>query len=82
MDVRPCDDPTTIWKRARNVTALKDLAEIALHLLTFPMSGVAVERSFSVIRHIHTWKRNRIGGETLAKLAYIRINRQWERKTF
>eukprot|EP01127_Copromyxa_protea_P010323 TRINITY_DN2511_c0_g1_i5.p1 TRINITY_DN2511_c0_g1~~TRINITY_DN2511_c0_g1_i5.p1 ORF type:complete len:594 (-),score=80.92 TRINITY_DN2511_c0_g1_i5:2252-4033(-) len=71
-------DPKLMWRRAKDTREGKQLADIALYLLSYPMSAVSVERSFSVVRHIHTWKRNRLGRENLAKLTYIRVNRQWE----
>ena len=80
--VGPSESPTIMWEGARNVGTHKILSEIALYLLTFPMSGVSVERSFSVVRHIHTWKRNRLSNDSLAKLTSVRINRSWEEKTF
>lgn len=75
------EDPTLLWQSARNINTFKPLAEIALYLLTFPMSGVSVERSFSVVRHIHTWKRNKLAPENLAKLTSVRINKGWEEKS-
>jgi len=44
------------------------------------MSSVSVERSFSLIRHVHTWKRNRLGRDKLAMLIYVKFNRNWEYK--
>jgi hypothetical protein len=48
--------------------------QIALKVLSFPASCAAVERSFSCVRRIHTWQRNRLAPETLANLVYIYLN--------
>jgi hypothetical protein len=48
--------------------------QIALQVLAFPASCAAVERSFSCVRCIHTWQRNKLAPETLANLVYIYLN--------
>eukprot|EP01127_Copromyxa_protea_P013972 TRINITY_DN381_c0_g1_i4.p1 TRINITY_DN381_c0_g1~~TRINITY_DN381_c0_g1_i4.p1 ORF type:complete len:250 (-),score=19.31 TRINITY_DN381_c0_g1_i4:8-757(-) len=71
------DDPVIWWKRIRAMsTRNKWLSDIAIEILSFPGSAAAVERTFSVVRRIHTWQRNRLRRETLQKLVYIYINRR------
>jgi hypothetical protein len=69
-------DPILFWKRLRSLPKPGPLAEIALKILSLPMSCVAVERSFSVVRRIHTWQRNRLGRKKLAKLVYVYLNQR------
>ena len=73
-----CCDAFWFWISSNK--GYEEVAEIAMFLLEFPMSSASVERSFSVICHIHTWKRNRLGRERLATLTFVNINRNFERK--
>jgi hypothetical protein len=71
------EDPVLYWTRVQVMSPLNcALAEIAIEILSFPGSAAAVERTFSVVRRVHTWQRNRIGRKKLAKLVYIYINRR------
>ena len=79
-EVQPDEDPFAFWFWISSNKGYEEVAEIALFLLEFPMSSASVERSFSVIRHIHTWKRNRLGRERLATLTFVNINRNFKRK--
>lgn len=68
-------DPLVWWGKIR-VKSLKNraLADIAIEILSFPASAASVERSFSIVRRVHTWQRNRLGRKKLAKLIYIYMN--------
>jgi len=69
------EDPKTFWVRlAASSGRDNKLVSVALKVLSFPASAAAVERSFSCVRRIHTWQRNRLEQETLAKLVYIYLN--------
>jgi len=67
-------DPVLYWQRFLDIKQYHDLASIAVRLLKFPQSNASVERSFSVIRNIHTWKRCSLHRNTLKKLIYIYAN--------
>jgi len=54
-------NPFIFWQRLLNINNSKELAQIALKILGFPQSAASVERSFSTVRRIHTWQRNKIG---------------------
>ena len=69
-------DPVLYWQRLSMMKSSQDLAKIALELLAFPQSMAAAERTFSAVRRIHTWQRNRLGRKKLAKLVYIYINQR------
>jgi hypothetical protein len=68
------NDILLYWQRLHALKPSKTLATIALDILGFPQSCAAVERSFSVVRRIHTWQRNKLGRKTLAKLVYVYLN--------
>lgn len=70
-------DPIAYWTRIRQMSPPnRALANIALEILSFPASAAAVERTFSVVRRVHTWQRNRLGRETLSKLVYVYVNQR------
>jgi len=74
---KPCantEDPRVYWMSFKGYQRYTTLVDLALSVLDFPQSSAAAERSFSVIRHIHTWKRNKLGRKKLAKLVYIYTN--------
>jgi hypothetical protein len=74
-DVAPRkSNPITYWRRLSNITPYGPLATAAIRILSFPRSCAAVERSFSVVRRIHTWQRNRLGRKKLARLVYVYLN--------
>jgi len=58
------------------VFIFKKTCHSCLEVLGFPQSCAAVERSFSAVRRIHTWQRNRIGRKKLAQLMYIYLNQR------
>jgi len=66
--------PLRYWQRLMSIKSVRDLAVIALEIIGFPQTCASVERSFSVVRRIHTWQRNRLDREKLAKLVYIYFN--------
>jgi len=68
--------PVTFWRRFLSIRNTQLLARIAVDLSSLPGSCASVERSFSAVRRIHTWQRNRLGREKLAKLVYVYINRR------
>lgn len=72
VDTNPC----IFWQRLANVQQTSELANIALTLLGFPQSCATVERSFSAVRRIHAWQRNKLGRNTLAKLVFLYVNRR------
>jgi len=69
-------DVLLYWQRLAGVSSSKELAQIALSLLALPQSCAAVERSFSVVRRIHTWQRNKLGRKKLAKLVFVYLNKR------
>ncbi|XP_025191772.1 zinc finger MYM-type protein 1-like [Melanaphis sacchari] len=51
--------------------------------ITLPATSCSVERSFSTLRRLKTWLRNKIGNERLSSLGLINIHRQrYENKEF
>jgi hypothetical protein len=70
-------DPIMYWRRIRQLfPSNHGLADIAIELLSFPASAAAVERTFSIVRRVHTWQRNKLGRDTLSKLVYIYVNQR------
>jgi len=68
-------NPIAFWKHIKMIKKeYMLLANIGIYLASFPMSSVAVERSFSLLRHTHTWKRSCLNRKTLKKLIYIQYN--------
>jgi hypothetical protein len=68
-------DPAAFWRRLLACCGTKRrIVQIALEILSFPASCAAVERSFSCVRHVHTWQRNRLAPKTLNNLVYIYLN--------
>jgi hypothetical protein len=60
-------DPVVFWRRLLASSGKnRKIVRIALDVLSLPASCAAVERSFSCVRRIHTWQRNRLAPETLA----------------
>jgi len=70
------EDPRLFWMELVSYEKTKSLALLALDILGFPQSNSSVERTFSSIKHIHTWKRNRISRKKLAMLTYVYVNDQ------
>lgn len=52
----------------------KELAVVAMQCIAFPQCAADVERSFSSVRHIQTWKRCALLRVRLGKLIYIHVN--------
>ena len=76
-EIKEDDDPLIWWKRIQLKSPnSKTLAHIAIEILSFPGSAAAVERSFSVVRRVHTWQRNKLKREKLSKLVYLYVNRR------
>ncbi|CAI6344474.1 unnamed protein product [Macrosiphum euphorbiae] len=51
--------------------------------ITLPVTSCSVERSFSTLRRLKTWIRNRMGNERLSSLGLINIHRQrYDHKQF
>lgn len=65
---------TLFFERLKLVNSAKLFANFALEILAIPQSCASVERTFSAIRRIHTWQRNKIGRKKLSKLVYIYVN--------
>jgi len=74
------ENPVTYWTTISKFIGYDKISELGIKILGFPMSSAAVERSFSTIRHIHTWKRNSLTRDHLAKLVFVCYNRQFEKK--
>src|SRR5688500_16444444 len=72
--------PTDFWNKMRSIKGAGAFARIVLPVVSFPQGSCAVERSFSPIRDIHTSKRNRLDRDRLAKLVYVKFNREWEKR--
>jgi hypothetical protein len=45
---------------------------MARDILSVPISGVSVERIFSIARHICTYQRNRLNPDTIQQLMVVR----------
>jgi hypothetical protein len=72
------EDNPVLWWQGIYASSPKNrsLAAIAIEILSFPASTAAVERTFSVVRRVHTWQRNRLSRKKLAKLVYIYVNQR------
>ncbi|CAI6354384.1 unnamed protein product [Macrosiphum euphorbiae] len=44
-------------------------------VISLPVTSCSVERSFSTLRRLKTWLRNRMGNERLSSLGLINIHR-------
>lgn len=63
--------PLTWWRGLCNTTIL---SEVAMKILSIPVSSAATERSFSSFSWIHNKRRNRLTRERAGKLTYIAHN--------
>ncbi|XP_030761326.1 uncharacterized protein LOC115886365 [Sitophilus oryzae] len=62
------DNPVSWWK---GLCSSSSLSQVASRILMMPASSAATERSFSVYRHIHSKKRNRLTNDRAAKQLYV-----------
>lgn len=67
--------PLAWWRGLRGTNLI---AEIAIRILSAPVTSAATERTFSTFSWIHSNKRNRLTTERAAKIAYLSHN--WKLK--
>jgi len=70
--------PLTWWRGLRGTNVISD---IAIRILSAPVTSAATERTFSTFSWIHSSKRNRLTTERAAKIAYISHNWRLKNKT-
>ncbi|GBN46052.1 hypothetical protein AVEN_74513-1 [Araneus ventricosus] len=63
-----------LWWRSLRGTSI--IVEVALRILSAPVTSAATERTFSAFSWIHSKKRNRLTSERAAKLTYVSYNRK------
>lgn len=61
-----------LWWRSLRGTSI--LVEVALRILSAPVTSAATERTFRSFSCIHSKKRNRLTSERAAKLTYLSYN--------
>lgn len=61
-----------LWWRGLRGTC--DLADVAIRILSAPVTSAATERTFSTFSWMHSKKRNRLSSERAAKLTYLAYN--------
>lgn len=66
-----CMSPLLWWRSLRGTSII---VEVALRILSAPVTSAATERTFSTFSWIHNKKRNRLTSERAAKLTYISYN--------
>jgi hypothetical protein len=62
------------WWKQFGITEAKELAKIAVRLLSQPCSSSASEQFWSQYDHIHSTKRNRLDPARASKLLFVRSN--------
>ena len=65
-------DPVTLWRNLLMYEDSKDLADLAIVLLTITPNTASCERIFSDLGNKKTKKRNRMGLKRLERLAKVR----------
>lgn len=70
----PTTDSAAGWW-SQVATAGSHLAEVLPYLLAIPNSNAATERSFSILKHIHTPARNSLALSTINSLLHIKVNK-------
>lgn len=70
----PADDIDVLAYWKGKMATDKELAELALVVLSLPASQVSVERAFSLLPLIFTKMRTKTGDEMLEELLFVRLN--------
>jgi len=70
LDASISMNPTTWWKVVEKCGVPHDFVELALKLLSVPVSSTSIERIFSSFGGIHTKIPNQLGNEKTAKLVF------------
>lgn len=63
--------PVTWWK---GMCGCSDLSQVAIRILTAPITSAATERSFSTFSRIHTKRRNRLTTQRAGKITFVAHN--------
>ena len=74
---------STVWEIVLNESTAQrywDLARVCLSVCQMPCSSSTVERSFSALRHIVSWKRASLGRETIDKLMFVYCNARLKKR--
>jgi hypothetical protein len=65
------DDPVMVWEQMRTVSAISELADFAILLLTIVMNQGGAERDFSDLKVKKTQRRSRLKLRRLEKMSKV-----------